>query len=372
MPLRDLKQSFLVHLADERRASPNTVSAYGRDLDALLAFVEEGAGIAPARPARLTRARRPDHAASAALDLYVLRAWLGQLARTCKPSSIARKIASVRAFGRWMKRQGHSHVNPAEQLASPKVRRELPTFLSADDAASVVEAPDVDNVANRPPTSNAARTRRAALVLRDRALLEVLYGGGLRVAEACGLDLDQLARGDRTVRVVGKGRKERIVPLGRKAGAALDAWLAVRGALGHPRTRFVDAHAVFLSTRGRRLNARAVQLLVRRYGLAGAGRADLHPHALRHTCATHLLDGGADLRAIQEMLGHASLSTTQRYTHVSVAHLLKVYDAAHPLARGAPSPSRPQASGLGRETRPRSRRVLPSETSATNGPRLGA
>jgi integrase/recombinase XerC len=341
MLLRDLKQSFLVHLADERRASPNTVSAYGRDLDALLTFVDERAAAGPAR--RETRARRVEHEAEATLDVYVLRAWLGQLTRTCKPSSVARKIASVRSFGRWMKWQGYSRVNPAEQLASPKVHRELPAFLSADDAASVVESPDVETVANRPARSHAERVRREALVLRDRALLEVLYGGGLRVAEACGLDLDQLSLEERTVRVIGKGSKERIVPLGRKACGSVTAWLAVRAALAHPGRGFVDPKALFLSTRGRRLNTRAVQLLVRRYGLAGAGRAELHPHALRHTCATHLLDGGADLRAIQEMLGHASLSTTQRYTHVSVARLLKVYDAAHPLAQER----RPQASGLG-------------------------
>ena len=350
MQLRELKQSFLVHLADERRASPNTVSAYGRDLDALLTFVEERGAPAPARPTRLTRARRPDQEASGALDLYVLRAWLGQLARTCKPSSVARKIASVRSFGRWMKRQGHARVNPAEQLASPKVRRELPTFLSADDAASFVESPDLDNVANRPASSAAERVRREALVLRDRALLEVLYGGGLRVAELCGLDLDQLSRDERTVRVIGKGSKERIVPLGGKAMEALAAWLELRPALSHTRTRALDPRALFVSTRGRRLNTRAVQLLVRRYGLVGAGRADLHPHALRHTCATHLLDGGADLRAIQEMLGHSSLSTTQRYTHVSVAHLLKVYDAAHPLA------GKPQAAGLGPRAEAQARR----------------
>lgn len=336
MELRDLKQQFLVHLADERRASPNTVSAYGRDLDALLQFVETRTDSLPSRPRRGSSTDSPRAPASTAkLDLYLLRAWLGDLARTCKPSSIARKISSVRAFGRWMKRQGHSRVNPAEQLASPKVHRELPTFLSADDAASVVESPSLDNVANRLASSVTERVRRGAVVLRDRALLELLYGSGVRVAELCGLDLGQLSlgEGERTARVLGKGSKERIVPLGRMAVEALEAWLAVRVALAHPRTRFVDPHAVFLSTRGRRLNPRAVQLLVRRYGLAGAGRADLHPHALRHTCATHLLDGGADLRVIQEMLGHASLSTTQRYTHVSVAHLLKVYDAAHPLAK---------------------------------------
>ncbi len=214
------------------------------------------------------------------------------------------------------------------------MRRELPTFLSADDAATVVESPDVESVGLRPATTPGARARRQALVLRDRAILEVLYGGGLRVGEVNLLDLEQLSLGERTVRVMGKGKKERLVPLGRKAAESVAAWLEVRNALAHPRTRFIDPDALFVSTRGRRLNARAIQLLVRRYGLAGAGRGDLHPHALRHTCATHLLDGGADLRAIQEILGHSSLSTTQRYTHVSVAHLLKVYDAAHPLASG--------------------------------------
>lgn len=338
MQLRELKQSFLVHLESEKRASPNTVAAYRRDLDALLAFVDARKEAAPETTAvpRLTRQRRevrPEQQAAASLDLYVLRAWLGDLARTCKPSSVARKIASVRSFGRWMKRSGHARVNPAEQLASPKVRRELPTFLSADDAAQVVESPDTDTVANRPAVTSLERARRDALVLRDRALLEVLYGGGLRVGEVSGLSMEQLSLDERTVRVLGKGNKERIVPLGQKAMAALAAWFGARRMLAHARTRFLDPKAIFVSTRGRRLNTRAVQLLVRRYGLAGAGRADLHPHALRHTCATHLLDGGADLRAIQEMLGHASLSTTQRYTHVSVAHLLKVYDEAHPLAK---------------------------------------
>jgi integrase/recombinase XerC len=296
--LSSLKDAFLTHLADEKRASPNTVSAYGRDLDALLAFAA----------AKKTRA----------LDVYVLRAWLGDLARRCEPSSIARKIAAVRSFGRWMKRHGHAKTNPAAELASPKVRRPLPTFLSAEDAAAVVESPEAE---------------REAVKLRDRAFLELLYGAGLRVSEASGLDLAHLSLEERTVRVMGKGRKERIVPIGRKAELALRAWLSARADLAHPRTRFLDRAAVFVSTRGRRLGPRAAQLLVRKWGLAGAGRADLHPHALRHTCATHLLDGGADLRAIQEMLGHSSLSTTQRYTHVSVAHLLKVYDAAHPLAK---------------------------------------
>jgi integrase/recombinase XerC len=227
-----------------------------------------------------------------------------------------------------MKRHGYAKNNPAAELASPKVRRPLPTFLNAEDAAAVVEAP------GQRSASDGAESE--AIARRDQALLELLYGAGLRVSEASGLDLSQLALGDRQVRVLGKGRKERIVPLGRKAELALREWLAVRAELAHPRTRFLDPAAVFVSTRGRRLGPRAAQLVVRKWGLVGAGRADLHPHALRHTCATHMLDGGADLRAIQEMLGHSSLSTTQRYTHVSVAHLLAVYDKAHPLAKKRP------------------------------------
>lgn len=326
LDLPALKEAFVVHLEDERRASPNTVSAYGRDLDSLLAFIEERGKERPGR-------------GTARLDVYVLRGWLGQLARSCTPSSVARKISSVRAFCRWMKHHGHIDANPAAELATPKIRRELPMFLSAEDAALVVEAPHEDNTG--------ALRATEAVALRDRALLELLYGGGLRVSEACGLDLDALSLSERTVRVLGKGNKERIVPIGRKAEDALRRWLAVRIELAHARTGALDPSAVFVSTRGRRLGPRAAQLIVRRYGLEGAGRAGLHPHALRHTCATHLLDGGADLRAIQEMLGHSSLSTTQRYTHVSIAHLLAVYDAAHPLAGSqarAPAPEAPPPS----------------------------
>ena len=242
-----------------------------------------------------------------------LRGWLAALTRTHAAPSVARKLAAVRAFFRFLRRQGHVTQSPAELLASPKVRRPLPTFVSPAGAAAVVEAPAGDD----------------AGALRDRALLELLYGSGLRVSEACGLDLVALDLPARQARVLGKGSKERVVPLGGPAAEALDAYLARRGEL----VRGADPGAVFLTARGRRMGPRAVQRLVQKAGALGAGRADLHPHALRHSCATHMLDGGADLRAIQELLGHASLSTTQRYTHVSVEHLLQVYDRAHPLAR---------------------------------------
>jgi integrase/recombinase XerC len=218
---------------------------------------------------------------------------------------------------RWLRRRGYVATCPADELATPKVRRGLPTLLSVDSAKEVIEAPASDTPSG----------------LRDRALLELLYGSGLRVSELCGLDLEALDLAGATARVLGKGRKERVVPLGRACVEALRRWLAVRPQMMHPRRKTQDPRPVFLTTFGARMYARAVHKLVRAHGASGAGRADLHPHALRHTCATHMLDGGADLRSIQELLGHASLSTTQRYAHVSMEHLMRVYDAAHPLAR---------------------------------------
>jgi integrase/recombinase XerC len=305
---------FLTFLAAERRSSRHTILAYGRDLAQLVGF---------------TRERKPGARAPSDVDMLLLRGWLGQLARTHAAASIARKIAAARALFRYLLRVGEVTKNPATELSLPKVRRPLPTFLDVDAAAEVMETPDAGSAEGA----------------RDRAVLETLYGSGLRVSELCGLDLDHIdldARGGSAIgsaRVIGKGNKERIVPLGSRCVAALRAYLERRGELdGRGKRRAVapaaaDVRALFLSRRGKRLGVRQVQTLVQRFGALGAGRADLHPHALRHTCATHLLDGGADLRAIQELLGHASLATTQRYTHVSVDQLMKVYDAAHPLAK---------------------------------------
>jgi integrase/recombinase XerC len=295
--------AFLVHLQTERRASPNTVSAYGNDLAGLAAFVRE----------RGSRAVGD----VGAVDVYLLRGWLGLLARKHAASSIGRKVAAVRTWMRWLRRRKVIATCPADELASPKVRRGLPTLLSVDMAKEVVEAPPRDTLQG----------------VRDRAVLEVLYGSGLRVSEVRGLDLDAVDLVAGTARVLGKGSKERLVPLGSKCVAALQRWLEVRPRMVHPRQGTQDPRALFLAVRGKRIGTRAIHALVQRYGTLGAGRADLHPHALRHTCATHMLDGGADLRSIQEILGHASLSTTQRYTHVSMEHLMRVYDAAHPMAR---------------------------------------
>jgi integrase/recombinase XerC len=315
--LDDALAGFLKHLEAERRASPHTVDAYARDLATLVAFARQ----------KVQKGQKDENNGAddvGKVDLYVLRGWLGQLARTHAASSVARKVAAARTWMRWLRRQGVLSANPAEELSSPKVRRPLPTFLSVDAAKQVMEIPDVATSAG----------------CRDRAILEVLYGSGLRVSELTGLDLVSIDLDGGAARVLGKGSKERMVPLGGKSVDALRAYLARRSELAHARTGAIDPRALFLSPRGRRIGVRAVQSLAQRYGALGAGRADLHPHALRHTCATHLLDGGADLRAIQELLGHASLSTTQRYTHVSMEHLLKVYDASHPMARARGSGTR--------------------------------
>jgi integrase/recombinase XerC len=292
---------FLEFLASERRASPHTVSAYRRDLGQLERFIIDSRGEA---------------VPLGAIDVYLLRQWLGALSRVVAPPSVGRKIAAVKAFFRFLRRRSLVEKDPAAELASPKARKPLPTFLGVDAAREVVETPTGDN-----PTS-----------IRDRAVLELLYGSGLRVSELVRLDRGHVDLAERLVHVLGKGKKERIVPLGRPTVNALEKYLGVRSRVPKAGST-LDPAALFVTRRGARLGVRQVQLLVHRYGALGAGRADLHPHALRHTCATHMLEGGADLRAIQEMLGHASLATTQRYTHVSLEQLMKVYDGAHPLAK---------------------------------------
>jgi integrase/recombinase XerC len=303
---------YLGRLA-ERTSSPHTLDAYRRDLAQLASFVRTSPRAASLR-------ELPDAEQLGRLDVGHLRAFLAELARTHSPASVARKLAAVRGFARDLTARGVFAKDPSALLGSPKVRRPLPTLLNVDHAAQVVESPE----------------GAGPEAVRDRALLELLYGGGLRLGELCGARLDDLSLdpGSGRLRVRGKGNKERVVPLGEHASRALGRYLAeARARLAHPTTGALDARALFVSRRGLPLSRRTVQLLVQRYGAKGAGRADLHPHALRHTCATHLLDGGADLRSIQRLLGHATLATTQRYTHVSVDHLVRAYDGAHPLAR---------------------------------------
>jgi integrase/recombinase XerC len=298
---------FVEYLTTERRAPANTIQAYARDTRAFARHVQQN------EPSVATDVRR--------VDAYTLRAFLGQSARTLSAVSAARRVSALRALFRFLRRRHVIEIDPTARLERPKQKRELPMFLSASSSSELMSAPQAADLGAMRPVERATR---------DAALLELLYGSGLRVSELVGLDVGDIDASQREVRVLGKGQKERIVPLGAPALHALAAYLAVRPA---PKPSRDGREPLFLSVRNTRLTARAVQLFVKRYGMLATGRPDVHPHALRHSFATHLLDGGADVRSIQELLGHASLSTTQKYTHVSVEQLMKTYDAAHPLAR---------------------------------------
>ena len=290
--MKDPLAAFLRHLAVERNASAHTLRSYRSDLTDFQRFLADR-GIAGV----------------AAADSRAVRAWLADLhGRGLDPASIGRKLAALRSCGRFLVRRGVIERNHAREVRGPRPPRKLVSFLPIDEATQLVEGRAVAG-ASRP---------------RDVAILELLYASGLRVSELSGLDLDALDRTDRAVRVLGKGRKERIVPFGDKAALALDAWLAERGPQPGP---------VFVNTRGRRLGVRSIYTIVRRSARAAGITRPVSPHTLRHTFATHLLDRGADLRMIQELLGHSRLSTTQRYTHVASDQLMKTYDRAHPRAR---------------------------------------
>lgn len=318
-PLRLAAQldAFRTYLTHEKRASPRTVEHYLRDLDALAVYVR----------AKVTPEATLDH-----ITLPVLRGWLAERTKKRNAATLSRNVSSVRALFRWARHVHAVKDDPTAQLRAPKVRRKLPETLSVPDAGRLMTTPEA-RVRNT--TRKDLVARAPLLALRDRCLLELMYGAGLRVSEAVGLDLDDVSAGGGTARVRGKGGKERVVPIGGQALQAYARWVAARAQMADPRTGYLDPKAVFLGRGGRRITVRQVQYLVAEYGELATGSAGVHPHQLRHACATHLLDAGADLRTIQELLGHASLSTTQRYTHVSVEQIMKVYDAAHPLAKPA-------------------------------------
>jgi len=289
---------FLDHLALDRDRSPHTVRSYATDLGDLAAFLEGLLGRVP-EPAEV--------------DAGLVRAWVAEMhGRGLSPATVGRRLSAARAFWRWLAEEGRAQVNPAAEVPNPKRGERLPERLDVEDVTAILEAPDP-----RKPAG-----------LRDRALLELLYGAGLRVSELTGLDLDDIDLARRTVRVLGKGRKERIVPFGRKAATALRAYLAA----------FVDLRektgeeALFLNLRGGRLTDRSVRRVLDRAVARAALHRGVHPHVLRHSFATHLLESGMDLRAIQELLGHSRLATTQRYTKLSLDHILEVYDRSHPRA----------------------------------------
>lgn len=315
----DALGGFRKYLAVERAYSPRTIEAYLRDVGQLRAALAHRNGREPA-PADLST-----------LDV---RTFLATLFARVDSSTISRKLSSARAFGRYLTRRGLAEGNPGKGVRGPKRKQALPRALDVDDAFRLMEAPTRTKVSAARALSAAEQNRQGVLRLRDRALLELLYGTGLRVSEACALDesdIDSQRFAVPTLEVRrGKGGKIRVVPLTDAAASALAAYQARRAELAP-----VDPRAVFVSAGGTRLTPRSVQRLVRQWSTAAGIYAPTTPHALRHSYATHLLDGGVDLRSIQELLGHASLSSTQIYTKVSMDHLTKVYDDAHPRAKEA-------------------------------------
>ncbi len=289
---------FLRHLEISRALSPHTLRAYSQDLKIFFAYLE---------PLGIT--------AEKATHLHI-RGFLGVQSVTLAPASRARRLAAVKAFFQFLSRRKVIEVNPARRVKTPKLPQRLPRAVPVDEAFALMDAPDAEKV----------------LGLRDMAMLEVLYGGGLRVSELCGLSVDDLDVHARTARVLGKGNKERICPLHEGAIAAVVAWLERRGELLVKPAKKQDPTALFLNFRGGRLTTRSVERHLDRYVTQLGLNRKMSPHALRHSFATHLLAGGADIRSIQELLGHASLSTTQRYTAVSFEQLQSVYDKSHPRA----------------------------------------
>ena len=329
--MKDQLRGFLEYLRLNRNASPHTVAAYESDLSQFLGF-------AAAHLDKQVSALEPNE-----LTLGAIRAFMADLYRLGQSrASVARKVSSLRTFSRYLRREGWIETDPASLAVSPKREIKVPAHLSVDEMSKLLETPDLGTPLGR----------------RDRAMMELFYASGLRLSELVGLDVEDVNLSARMVRVMGKGAKERIVPFNGTAGDAVRAWLrdraAVRATLPHssnPRPRIpkatsqgpkiegrrpkaaVSREPLFVNFRGTRLTGRSVQRLVARYVAACSARFGISPHALRHSFATHLLQAGADLRAIQELLGHVQLSTTQRYTHVNAAQLLEVYRKAHPRAK---------------------------------------
>jgi len=306
---------FERYLEVERAYSPRTIEVYLRDVRALRAHLLD---------------KRGSEAPLARLSALDVRGQLAALFGDNSAATIGRKLSSVRAFCRFLVKRGVLEGNPAAAIRGPKRKRGLPRALDVDDAFRLVEAPAATARTSHRALSATEDARHGLLRLRDGALLELLYGTGLRVSEACALDLGDIDRGRYGTPMLlvrrGKGNKSREVPVGGAADRALVAYLPARAQLA------ATGNALFVNAAGQRLTPRSVQRMVKRWTIAGGVHADATPHSLRHSFATHLLDEGVDLRAIQELLGHASLGSTQIYTKVSLDHLMKVYDAAHPRA----------------------------------------
>ena len=319
--MRSAIKKFLAYLRSVRNASAHTLRNYGSDLEQFQVYLTPP----DSPPVQLTD-----------IDHRVIREYLGYLHdQHLQKSSMARKLAALRSFLKFCAREGMVRENAARLVATPKLPKRVPSILSVGemnaflDGLATVPKPQAKR---RSARSSEAAQDSALLLERDRAILELLYASGLRVSELTGLNRDDVDRKNLMLRVIGKGNKERIIPYGAKAEEALGRYWPIRAKLLARSGKGADGRAVFLNHTGRRMGNRSVARVVKKYVRLMNVNWDLHPHSLRHAFATHLLADGADLRAIQELLGHSSLSTTQRYTHASIRQLMEVYDKAHPHA----------------------------------------
>ncbi len=294
-------QGFLRYLRIERNSSEHTLKSYKDDFNSFCEYLTERVGVEPP----------PDQITIPVLRGYVTYLHECQYART----TIARRLACLRSFFRYTTREGITPNNPAKALRTPRVGRKLPNFLTTEDIVKLLEAPPANTTAG----------------LRDRAILEVMYSAGLRVAELVGVNVEDWDRDANILRIRGKGKKERITPIGTFAAKALDNWMEVR--VQSPTGKPNEVAAIFLNKFGKRLTTRSIGRFLEGHIVTCHLQQHVSPHTLRHTFATHLLDGGADLRSVQELLGHKSLTTTQIYTHVSTRRLKETYESAHPHSK---------------------------------------
>jgi len=307
--IEDLIETFTEYLKDQKGYSLHTIRNYHIDLKQFSRFLSS-------RGKTWDEDKRPCSEVKA-VDPLVIREYLGGLYGRYKRTTISRKAASIRSFFAFLEKKRLIHANPAADIGTPKLEKYIPTYLPVDDVFRLLERPQPDK----------------PLGLRDLAILEVLYSSGLRLSEVEALNISSIDFDERLVRVLGKGDKERIVPIGRVALRAVKNYMEAIQDVRRKRGGISRDDPLFINFRGGRLSGRSIARIVKRYAMESGLTSEISPHSMRHTFATHLLDGGADLRSVQELLGHESLSTTQKYTHVSLDRLMEVYDKAHPRSK---------------------------------------
>lgn len=306
---QDLIETFVEYLQDNKGFSQHTIRNYHIDLRQFLDFLDSKKKKSPEGDV--------PNVEVGSVDSLIIREYVGSLFGRLRRSTISRKLSALRSFFFFLEKNGLIKDNPASDIASPKLENYIPNYLPVDDMFRLLERPDQEK----------------PLGLRDLAILEVLYSCGIRLSELESLDISSIDFDQRLIRVIGKGNKERIVPIGRQALQAVRNYMEATQYLRKKSGHSSKDSALFINFCGRRLSGRSVERIVKRYAGECGLASDISPHSMRHTFATHLLDGGADLRSVQELLGHASLSTTQKYTHVSLDRLMEVYDKAHPRSR---------------------------------------